>query len=60
MLQDKSHIVAQLSSKEKVLAEEVTNLSKKQKFLEKQASDAQGHMRDIFRGVEAQQAAQAS
>ncbi|PWN89094.1 Prefoldin [Acaromyces ingoldii] len=53
--EDKSKIRAEIEKRMKDVVEEIANLAKKQKFLEKQAGDAQAHMRDIFQGLEKQQ-----
>ncbi|PWN37219.1 uncharacterized protein FA14DRAFT_152624 [Meira miltonrushii] len=60
VLEDESTVQAKLNTKLKELETEIANLTKKQKFLEKQTSEAQGHMRDIFSGLEQQQKQQAA
>ncbi|CAO1623556.1 unnamed protein product [Parajaminaea phylloscopi] len=50
-------IISTLKAQEKSVEDEMEALSKKQKFLEKQVADAQGHMRDFFQGIERQQSA---
>ncbi|PWN98201.1 hypothetical protein FA09DRAFT_329820 [Tilletiopsis washingtonensis] len=50
-------VQAELLEREQTLSAEVANLGKKMKFLEKQAAEAQGHLRDVFRGMDAQQRA---
>ena len=84
-MEDRSVLVKELEGKEKEAAEEISNLTKKQKvspcpsisllplvrriapsnsssrkqFLEKQFSDSQAHLRDIFSGMDRQRAAAA-
>lgn len=38
----------ELKKQEKELSDDITNLNKKSKYLEKQFNDAQGQLRDIF------------
>ncbi|KAF8913199.1 Prefoldin [Gymnopilus junonius] len=44
----RSTMEEQLKAQEKELSEDLTSLSKKAKYLEKQYNDAQGQLRDIF------------
>ncbi|KDR85537.1 hypothetical protein GALMADRAFT_367924 [Galerina marginata CBS 339.88] len=39
---------SELKTQEKELSDDITNLNKKSKYLEKQYNDAQGQLRDIF------------
>ncbi|CAO1622623.1 unnamed protein product [Sympodiomycopsis kandeliae] len=48
-------ITKTLLDQEKQIQDEMDALNKKQKFLEKQFTEAQGHMRDFVRGVEQKQ-----
>ncbi|KDN53092.1 hypothetical protein K437DRAFT_253415 [Tilletiaria anomala UBC 951] len=56
MMEDRDVLLKELHAKEKDAAEEISNLTKKQKFLEKQFSDSQAHLRDIFSGMDRQAA----
>ncbi|KAK0555606.1 hypothetical protein OC861_000164 [Tilletia horrida] len=53
IMEDRDVVRKELSSREKEAKDDVANLTKKQKFLEKQVSDAQGHLNDIFRASQA-------
>ncbi|KAJ7204437.1 Prefoldin [Mycena pura] len=44
-----------LKAQEKDLTDDITNLTKKSKYLEKQFNDAQGQLRDIFHHAPKQQ-----
>ncbi|PWN19871.1 hypothetical protein BCV69DRAFT_300173 [Microstroma glucosiphilum] len=45
-------IISSLAEQEKSIQVDIDALSKKQKFLEKQIAESQGHMKDFFRGIE--------
>ncbi|KAN0064801.1 hypothetical protein ACQY0O_001858 [Thecaphora frezii] len=51
-----TNISSDLETKSQTLREEIKALEKKQKYLEKQAADAQAHLKDIFSSVNRQQA----
>ncbi|KAK0524974.1 hypothetical protein OC834_000163 [Tilletia horrida] len=53
IMEDRNTVRSELVSREKEWKEDIANLTKKQKFLEKQVSDAQGHLNDIFRASQA-------
>jgi prefoldin subunit 1 len=44
----KKTMAQDLKSQEKELSDDITNLNKKSKYLEKQFNDAQNQLRDIF------------
>ncbi|UZJ52943.1 hypothetical protein CBS101457_002263 [Exobasidium rhododendri] len=60
IVQERGEVEGQLEAKQKEIENEITNLVKKRKFLEKQAGEAQSHMRDIFSGLEQQQKSQSA
>ncbi|EPQ30453.1 uncharacterized protein PFL1_01979 [Pseudozyma flocculosa PF-1] len=55
----RSNITTDLTSKATTYRDEAKVLEKKQKYLEKQAADAQAHLKDIFSSVDRQQQMQA-
>ncbi|KAI9512612.1 Prefoldin [Russula earlei] len=48
MMVPRSHMEKDLKGQERALTEEINSLGKKVKYLEKQFSDAQSQLRDIF------------
>ncbi|WVF68319.1 hypothetical protein IAT40_003084 [Kwoniella sp. CBS 6097] len=56
--QDRKEINQEHATQEKSLSEEVSNLTKKAKYLEKQFEEANGQLKDIFHSQQRQAAAQ--
>ncbi|KAG7562392.1 hypothetical protein FFLO_02172 [Filobasidium floriforme] len=48
LMEPRKDIRAQQTEEDKTLTEDLANLSKKAKFLQKQVDDAQGQLKDIF------------
>ncbi|WVR07912.1 hypothetical protein IAU60_004955 [Kwoniella sp. DSM 27419] len=57
--QDRAEIDREHASQEKALSDEVANLTKKAKYLEKQFDEANSQLKDIFHSQQRQAAAQA-
>ncbi|CAD6891150.1 unnamed protein product [Tilletia controversa] len=53
IMEERSTVRKELVTRENEMQEDIANLTKKQKFLEKQVTDAQGHLNDIFRASQA-------
>ncbi|KAL1715875.1 Prefoldin [Schizophyllum commune] len=48
LMTPRKEMESELKAQEKELGDDLTNLAKKSKFLEKQFNDASGQLRDIF------------
>ncbi|KAL1739892.1 Prefoldin [Schizophyllum fasciatum] len=48
LMTPRQEMESELKTQEKELGDDITNLTKKSKFLEKQFNEAQGQLRDIF------------
>ncbi|TFK42021.1 Prefoldin [Crucibulum laeve] len=55
MMVPRTTMEADLKTQEKELSDDITNLNKKSKYLEKQFNEAQSQLRDIFHRAEANQ-----
>ncbi|KAJ7750191.1 Prefoldin [Mycena metata] len=55
MMVPRKEMEKELKGQEKELADDISNLTKKSKFLEKQFNDAQAQLRDIFHHAPKQQ-----
>ncbi|KAJ7116810.1 Prefoldin [Mycena crocata] len=55
MMVPRKEMEKELKGQEKELADDISNLTKKSKYLEKQFNDAQGQLRDIFHHAPKQQ-----
>ncbi|KAF5352494.1 hypothetical protein D9756_006078 [Leucocoprinus leucothites] len=55
MMEPHKTMIGDLKSQEKELTDDINNLNKKAKFLEKQFNDAQAQLRDIFHHAPKQQ-----
>jgi len=55
MMVPRQTMEGELKAQEKELSDDINNLNKKSKFLEKQFSDAQSQLRDIFHHAPKQQ-----
>ncbi|PWN47369.1 Prefoldin [Violaceomyces palustris] len=60
MMESREKVIKDLKEREKSAQEDVENLTKKQKYLEKQFNEGQAHLRDIFSSVDRQQREQVS
>ncbi|KAJ7492234.1 Prefoldin [Mycena latifolia] len=55
MMVPRKEMEKELKAQEKELSDDISNLTKKSKYLEKQFNDAQGQLRDIFHHAPKQQ-----
>ncbi|KAL9935266.1 hypothetical protein V8E36_005614 [Tilletia maclaganii] len=53
IMEERDTVRKELVTRGNETKEDIANLTKKQKFLEKQVTDAQGHLNDIFRASQA-------
>ncbi|SPO24401.1 related to Prefoldin subunit 1 [Ustilago trichophora] len=57
MQESQPTVLSELESKQKIITTDIDALQKKQKYLQKQAHDAQAHLKDIFSSVNRHQQA---